>query len=348
MKSEKLFNINFVKIGIMGIMVIMFVMGSYVYSDAGSSKTRLAMGTCPAASGMYPWLAAHGTIINKKVPDLSVTVMESPGGVVENQRRINARQSDFGWGCVCSVWHNMDGTMKWKGNKRDDLRMLAIVITVPVTWFVRADSGIRSLYELEGKPFGTGVPGTVTSTKARGLLESLGISPDLFEAPLGANAQAVKDGRIAGFPKTGAPDSLILQIAARTPIRLLSVSDEDFQKAHKKYPIEFSQRGTIPGGSYPGQKKDVFTYADAYGWTTSNSLPEEVGYQIVKTWYENRADLAKMYAAANNSIRGELNFPKLSIDSLKGSPIKLHAGAVKFYREIGVTVPDSLVPPEAK
>jgi TRAP transporter TAXI family solute receptor len=348
MNSEKLLNSKFVNIGIMGIMVIMLVMGSYVYSDAGTEKKRLAMGTCPARSGMYPWLAAHGTIVNKKIADLSVTVMESPGGVVENQKRINAGQSDFGWGCVCSVWHNIDGTMKWKGNKRDDLRMLAIVIKVPVTWFVRADSGISSLYELEGKPFGTGVPGTVTSAKARGLLESLGISPKLFEAPLGANAQAVKDGRIAGFPKTGAPDSLILEIAARIPIRLLSLSKEDFAKAHTKYPIEFSQRGIIPASSYPGQNEDVFTYADAYGWTTSNRLPEESGYKIVKTWYENRAQLAKMYAAANNSTIGELGFPKLTIDSLKETPIKLHAGAVKFFRELGLSIPDSLIPPEAK
>ena len=330
------------------ILLVTFVMG--IYSDAGARtvKKRLTMGTCPAASGMYPWLAAHGTVINRGVPDLDVTVIESPGGVNENQKRINAGDTDFGWGCICSVWHNIEGTLMWQGNKREDLRMLAIVIEVPVTWFVRADSGVTSLYELEGKPYGTGVPGSVTTIKTRALLESLGINPRFFEAPLGANAQAVRDGRIAGFSKTGAPDSLILDIAATIPIRILSLSDEDFAKARANYPVEFSGRGLIPAGSYPGQDKDLLTYSDQYGWTTSSKLPEEVGYKIVKTWYENRSDLGKMYAPANNPITGQLDFPKMTVEALKGSPIKLHAGAVKFFKEIGLSIPNHLIPPETK
>lgn len=236
----------------------------------------------------------------------------------------------------------------WKGNKRDDLRLLAIVIEVPVTMFVREDSGVKSLYELEGKPYGTGVPGSVTTIKTRSLFESIGISPKFFEAPLGATAQAVRDGRIVGFSKTGAPDALILDIAATIPIRVLPLSEKDFEKARSKYPIEFSGAGVIPAHAYPGQDQDVFTYSDQYGWTTSNKLPEKAGYQIVKTWYENRSELAKMYAPANNPVTGELDFPKMTLKALKDSPIKLHAGAVKFYKDIGLQVPDQLIPPEAK
>jgi len=330
------------------ILLVSLVLAMSTESGAASGKRRLAMGTCPAASGMYPWLAAHGTIINRGANDLDITVIESPGGVAENQKRINAGDTDFGWGCVCSVWHNIDGTLMWKGNKRDDLRVLAIVIEVPVTMFVREDSGVTSLYELEGKPYGTGVPGSVTTIKTRALFSSIGISPKFFEAPLGATAQGVRDGRIVGFSKTGAPDALILDIAATIPIRVLSLSEKDFANAREKYPIEFSGGGIIPSGAYPGQDQDVFTYSDQYGWTTSHKLPEDAGYKIVKTWYENRSELAKMYAPANNSVTGELDFPKMTVKALKGSPIKLHAGAVKFFKEIGLEVPSQLVPPEAK
>jgi TRAP transporter TAXI family solute receptor len=337
-----------IKVCGIAITLVMLVIGIYANADAQTAKKRLTMGTCPAASGMYPWLVAHGTIINQKVADLSVTSTESPGGVVENQKRIHAGEMDFGWGCTCSVWHNIEGTLMWKDNKREDLRMLAIVIEVPVTWFVRADSGITSLYGLEGKGFGVGTPGSVTASKNRALLDSLGIKPKSFEAPLGAQAQAVRDNRIVGFSKTGAPDSLILDIAATIPIRVLNLSDEDFAKARAKYPIEFSLRGIIPAGSYPGQDKDIFTYSDSYGWTASNRLPEELGYKIVKTWYENRFELGKLYSSANNPVTGELDFPKLTIKALKDTRIKLHAGAVKFYKEIGLSIPNHLIPPEVK
>lgn len=335
-------------IGIMSITLAILVMGIYANADAQTAKKRLTQGTCPAASGMYPWLAAHGTVINQKVTDLSVTSTESPGGVRENQKRINAGEMDFGWGCTCSVWHNIEGTLMWKDNKVENLRMLAIVIEVPVTWFVRADSNVTSLYELQGKGFGVGTPGSVTAIKNRALLESLGITPKSFEAPLGAQAQAVRDNRIVGLSKTGVGDSLILDIAATIPIRVLNLSDEDFAKARAKYPVEFSLRGNIPAGSYPGQDKDIFTYSDSYGWTTSNRLPEEAGYRIVKTWYEARFELGKMYASANNPITGQLDFPKLTIKALKDTKIKLHAGAVKFYKEIGLNIPNHLIPPEVK
>ncbi|MGB9627136.1 MAG: TAXI family TRAP transporter solute-binding subunit [Thermodesulfobacteriota bacterium] len=337
-----------VNVWTISIIWVMLVIGISASAEAQIPKKKLTMGTCPSASGMYPWLVAHGTIINQKVGELSVTTTESPGGVRENQKRINAGEMDFGWGCTCSVWHNIEGTLMWKDNKRDDLRMLAIVIEVPVTWFVRADSGVTTLYELEGKPFGTGVPGSVTAHKNRALLDSLGIKPKFFEAPLGAQVQAVRDGRIIGLSKTGAPDSMVLDIAATIPIRLLNLSEEDFAKAQKKYPIEFPLRGTIPAGSYPGQNKDFFTYSDSYGWTTSNRLPEEVGYKIVKTWYETRYELGKMYSSANNPVTGELDFPKLTIRALKETQIKLHAGAVKFFKEIGLSIPNHLIPPEVK
>jgi TRAP transporter TAXI family solute receptor len=268
--------------------------------------------------------------------------------VRENQKRINAGEMDFGWGCTCSVWHNIEGTLMWKDNKVENLRMLAIVIEVPVTWFVRADSGVTSLYELQGKGFGVGTPGSVTATKNRALLDSLGITPKSFEAPLGAQAQAVRDNRIVGLSKTGVGDSLILDIAATIPIRVLNLSAEDFAKAQAKYPIEFSLRGVIPAGSYPGQDKEILTYSDSYGWTASNRLPEEVGYKIVKTWYETRFQLGKMYSSANNSVTGQLDFPKLTIKALKDTRIKLHAGAVKFYKEIGLSIPNHLIPPEVK
>ena len=41
-------------------------------------------------------------------------------------------------------------------------------------------------------------------------------------------------------------------------------------------------------------------------------------------------------------------YANMAKNTVAWSPIPLHPGAVKFYRSIGLTVPDKLIPPEMK
>ena len=75
-------------------------------------------------------------------------------------------------------------------------------------------------------------------------------------------------------------------------------------------------------------------------WQASADIPEDVMYTIVKAWYDARKDLGAMYKAANRE-RGELGFPKLTLETQK---IPIHKGAIKFYKELGLKVPARLIP----
>ena len=69
---------------------------------------------------------------------------------------------------------------------------------------------------------------------------------------------------------------------------------------------------------------------------TSSDVPEDYAYLLTKTLLENNDALVAVhesckYATAENC----LNFN-----------IPLHAGTVKYLKEIGIDVPDNLCPPQ--
>jgi hypothetical protein len=68
-------------------------------------------------------------------------------------------------------------------------------------------------------------------------------------------------------------------------------------------------------------------------------FPAEVAYKIVKTIWQHRAEIKRMWPF----FVGD-RFTEVALETKIGG--YLHPGAVKFYRELGMTVPKNLIPPE--
>jgi TRAP-type uncharacterized transport system substrate-binding protein len=67
----------------------------------------------------------------------------------------------------------------------------------------------------------------------------------------------------------------------------------------------------------------------------SSETSDDTIYAITKAMFDNIADLQAVHPAANQTTV-EL--------ALTASPIPLHLGAIRYYEEIGETVPDALRP----
>ena len=67
-------------------------------------------------------------------------------------------------------------------------------------------------------------------------------------------------------------------------------------------------------------------------WT---ALPDELVYQLVKAVFENQPRLVKATAAASDTLPQNV---------VKNNYLPFHPGAVRYYREIGIKIPDALVP----
>jgi len=315
-----------------------------LWGETAQAQRKVSFGTTSSESGMYAWHCAHATIVNKSLSTIHMTAVENPGAAGEVIERIRKGQLDMGIGGVDLTSRAIKGIDDYKGKANPKLRIACVFSSTPFTIFAVKKSGVNSLKDLDGKKFGTGFPYAITGQMARRLFDALGIKPNFFEAGFGANVDGVKDGRLVGFVKPGAPDSSILDIASTTEIKIIPITQKEFEIAQKKYPDYFITTDIIPARTYPGQNEDVLAVPVLQAWVTTSDLPQNVGYEIVKVWYKNRASLAAMYAAANRE-KGELGFPKLTLET---AITPLHAGAVQFYRELGLNVPDRLVPPEMK
>ena len=71
---------------------------------------------------------------------------------------------------------------------------------------------------------------------------------------------------------------------------------------------------------------------------TDKDLPADVIYRIMKVTYDNKKTLIAAHKAAKF----------LAMERVLVSPVPIHAGAVRYYREKGLKVPAKLVPPEFK
>jgi uncharacterized protein len=64
-------------------------------------------------------------------------------------------------------------------------------------------------------------------------------------------------------------------------------------------------------------------------------LPDDLVYQLVKAVFENQPRLAKASPAASDTLLQNV---------VKNTFLPFHPGAIRYYREIGINIPETLVP----
>lgn len=192
---------------------------------------------------------------------------------------------------------------------------------------------------VKGKAAALGKQNSGTIGSNRTILGNLGLNIDddfeLVYAGYGPSADAMQNGQVdlistpAG-PPVGAVSKLFATMADQ--VTLLSFSPEQTTKANGDFEdlwVPF----VIKGGTYPGLDEDVTTIAQPNFLGVRDSVPEETVYKITKTIYENLAFLQGIHKATN----------AMSLESaIAGLPVKLHPGAVRYYEEVGVQIPDRL------
>ena len=104
------------------------------------------------------------------------------------------------------------------------------------------------------------------------------------------------------------------------------VDDELIAKVQAKYP--WYSKFTIPAGTYDGQTEPVQTTAVKMLLLTDASMPDDVVYDLAKTFWENLDSLGKAHAVMKTVTK------EMAVSDLSGIP--LHPGAEKYYREIGL------------
>ena len=158
---------------------------------------------------------------------------------------------------------------------------------------------------------------------------------DLLYAGYGPTAEAMQNGQIVGASiPAGVPVGAVTQLAAAMGdgVKLLSLTEEQMAKADGGMGLWTPYE--IPGGTYPGQDETVMTIAQPNFLAVRDDVPEEHVYLFTKTVYENLPFLNAIHPATK----------AMAIEkAIAGLPMPLHPGAARYYKEVGIEIPDNLM-----
>jgi TRAP transporter TAXI family solute receptor len=300
------------------------------------AQQQLSIATGGTGGVYYPVGGGLAEIINTHIEGFSATA-EVTGASVENMGLIATGDVDLAIGLADTVAQAYLGTGRFEGQQLPMIRGLASIYANMIHIVALEGSGITSLEDLRGKRVSIGAPGSGTEVNASSILEANGITyDDIDEQRLNFNetADALSNGDIdAGFWSVGAPTSSILNLATTQDIVILELSEAELAAAMTA--DSTFATSTLAGGSYNGVDADITVLGIPNVLTVSSEMSDDVAYAITKAMFENIAELQAVHPAANETT---VEF------TMSATPVPLHPGAIRYYEEIGATIPDALRP----
>jgi uncharacterized protein len=293
----------------------------------------LTLGTASPGGVYYVYGEALAQILTEK---LGIPVNQLPTqGPVHNVKLVDSGGAQLGFitmGVGLQAWN---GTGDWTSGKQfRNMRALFPMYDTPFQAFVLQRSGITTLAQLDQKHVAVGPKAGTGGTYIPAILKLLGISAETNYASFDAMTTELLAGRLDAFATlTGAPMPAIQEAEAKEPVTFLTLSSEQIEAIRKALP-EFSA-SKIAAGTYRSLDKDYVTIG-VYNFAIGRAdLPDDLAYQLVKAAFENQPRLVKATATASDTLPQNV---------VKDTFLPFHPGAIRYYREIGISIPQSLVP----
>ncbi|MFZ3579961.1 TAXI family TRAP transporter solute-binding subunit [Virgibacillus sp. DJP39] len=220
----------------------------------------------------------------------------------------------------------IEGINSFEGNPVDNVLAIGSLYPETIQIVTTKDSGIESVEDLKGKTVSVGAPGSGTYVNAEQILKVHGISMDDIDAQnldFGESTGGIQDGNIdAAFITSGTPTGAVEGLSATTDVSIVPISQDKIDELVKEYP--YYATDVIKAGTY-GLEEDVTTVAVLAMLAVTDSLSEDVVYDITKAIFENTDKITH--------AKGEYVTKESALD---GIGIDLHPGAKKYFKEIGV------------
>jgi hypothetical protein len=322
--------------------LISTVVGFIAIAIASNSQADLYRVTS-IAPGMSPFVVntAIAKIVGKHVPGVDMQV-RATGAATRHVVEAAQGKVDFffnsgtiNWLMVKNLgpYKNMENAPELEKN----LGMIFNYEIGPYHYITRADSGIEKLEDIAGRKIFAGPPGGAAKRVCLGnikLTTGLEGGKDFEAVDFGFDAaiQAFQDDKIDVIVlSTNVPSSSVSQFALTKKIRLIDI---DVTKL-KINPLIGRTINVIAPDAYGDNQVNtspVRTHGALVNFSARMDLDEEVVYQVTKAIWEHVDELHEAAAWMKDTVSLE--------NALELIPMRLHPGAERYYREIGMAIPE--------
>jgi len=300
--------------------------------SAFAAKKRLAFSGGPDGGTFQYFSNGMSTRLSKDLADVEVTNMASAGSV-ENIRRVNSGDADFGIAYSGDTYLARHGKLPKDPTQYTNVHAISYLYGAPAHLVVLENSGITKVEDLKGKRVAVGGAGSGAAASAQRYFTALGLWDNMNIEFIGYSkaASAMGDRLIdAMWVFAGFPNASVIQAAASNRVRVLSTVSAG-EKAGFFSEFPFYTQVTIPAGTYSGVDYDVTTFQDSALWITNANLDPQLVYDATKNIFSPRslAYLIKVKSTAKAmSVEG----------ALSGIVTPVSDGAAKFWQEKGLTL----------
>lgn len=247
-------------------------------------------------------------------------------GSLENIQLVASGRADFGFCAADAAADAATGRSSFAGDPQP-IRAVARLYDDYVHVVVPAESPLQQPSDLRGQRVGIGGAGSGTALIATRILYAAGLVPgaDVAIEPLGLDdsISALRRGDIdAFFWSGGLPTAGISDLAASTPLRLLSLTS--VVDALRRIYGSTYRVARVPAGTYPGVEP-VTALAVANYLITGADADEGLVAEVTQLLQERRDDIAaRAPIAATFDLRS----------AIFTSPVELHPGATRYFRSV--------------
>jgi TRAP transporter TAXI family solute receptor len=253
---------------------------------------------------------------------------------VANLQLMGQKKSDVAFSMADAAWDGYKGQGRFASGTVP-VRALMVAYPNRMHLVTVEGTGIAKVADLKGKRVSTGAANSATEVMAARVLEALGMDQDKDikreRLDPGKSSDAIKDKKLdAYFWVGGIPTAAVTDLGATPGVKLKLIDHGDAVDAmNKKYGPLYTH-DTIPVKSYPGQEQ-ASNVATVWNLIVARAdMPDDVAYNVVKTIFEKRDELALVHKEA-------LNFD-LKNQSSAAASIPYHPGALKYFAERGISL----------
>jgi uncharacterized protein len=292
-----------------------------------ASPHRISLATASPGGVFLIYGQALAPILSRALQ--SEVTAEATQGAVQNVILLEKRQTMLAFintGPALQGWNGSDWA---KGTRYRSLRVMFPMYDTTVQFVVHKRLAAKSLDDFAGLRIGGGPRGGTSGTYVERIFKVLGI-PALVRHGAWDNlgsqlAERELDGAAAAI---GAPFPVFAQLDTQQIIDFITPNPEQIASIRNQIP-EVSA-SVIAAGTYRSLAKDYSTIG-LYNFAVAHKdLSDGLVYQIVKTVFENQAELVKATPVAKETVAENID---------RNTLFPLHPGALRYYRERGIAIP---------
>lgn len=312
----------------------LLVLGSLMSVNT-QAQTSLNLGAVPTGTGWFFGISEGARVISANTP-YEITVRET-GGTRENAIRLSRGELDLAFTEALVGYEMYNGTGRFEDTPNPDARLLYWIAPSTMHWAVRQDSGIETFNDLDGERFNPSSIGGGGEYITELVFEILDVEPNFQRMRIDDAAEGVVDGRLVGFSYNGVPPiPAFTEVHSSRPLRLLSLSEDQVAQVTEELP--FLTGTVIPEGTYRDMP-EATSLGIYMGVAANADLDDDMAYEITKAYWENQEQVAASFKPAEGVT------PQDVIDN---ATFPLHAGALRYYEELGLDIPADVLPPEGQ